>query len=129
MLREDGLEGVVDKGRLAAARHTRDADEPPERELDVDALEVVPACSPEPERVPVARAARRRHLYAHLAAEVLGSERVCLHHLGRRTGEDHFAAQPSGLGAHVDHIVGSEHHVAVMFDDDDRIAQVAQFLE
>ena len=34
-----------------------------------------------------------------------------------------------GAGADVDEVVGGEHHVAVMLDDDDAVAQVAQLFE
>ena len=48
--------------------------------------------------------------------------------LGRAL-EHHFAALSASPGADVDEVVGGEHHVAVVFHDDDRVSEVAQLLE
>ena len=43
--------------------------------------------------------------------------------------EDHFATFATSTRTDVDDVVGIEHHVAVVLDDDDGVAQVAQLLE
>ena len=43
--------------------------------------------------------------------------------------EHYLTALPSGPWTDVDDIVGSEHHVTIMFDDDDGVSQVTQLLE
>ena len=43
--------------------------------------------------------------------------------------EYHFAAVDACAGTDVDDMVGGEHGVLVMFDNDDAVADVAQFLE
>ena len=43
--------------------------------------------------------------------------------------EHHFAAAATSLGADVDDVVGGEHHVFVVLDDNDGVADVAQLLE
>ena len=50
-------------------------------------------------------------------------------HVLRCSLEHHLAPQPSGLGTHVDHIVGCQHHVLVMLYHNDRVAQVTQLLQ
>ena len=42
---------------------------------------------------------------------------------------DDFAAAHAGAGAEVDEVVGRPHRVFVVFDDDDRVAQVAELGE
>jgi hypothetical protein len=44
----------------------------------------------------------------------------------RRALEDDPSAIDAGARAHLDEVVGGEHHVAVMFDDEDGVAEVAQ---
>ena len=46
--------------------------------------------------------------------------------VGRADGND-FAAADAGAGAEVDQVVGGPHRVFIVFDDDDRVAQVAEF--
>jgi hypothetical protein len=40
--------------------------------------------------------------------------------------EDDASAVDAGAWAHLDEVVRGEHHVAVMFDDEDGVAEVAQ---
>src|SRR5918912_1222373 len=54
VLRHALVEDVADQGALARAGDTRDADKGPQRERDVDVLEVVLARTRDPEHVPVA---------------------------------------------------------------------------
>ena len=42
---------------------------------------------------------------------------------------DDFATQSTGIGTDVDEVVGSTHDVLVVFYDDHRIADVAQFFQ
>ena len=48
--------------------------------------------------------------------------------VGGADGDD-FAAADAGAGAEVDQVVGGPHRVFVVFDDDDRVAQVAELGE
>ena len=43
-----------------------------------------------------------------------------------RAFEDDASTIDAGAGAHLDQVVRREHHVAVMFDDEDGVAEVAQ---
>ena len=128
-LGKDGLQGFVDQGRFAAARHAGNANEGTQGKAYIDVLQVVAPRTVQAESVPVARAPYGRHLYSPFAIEVLRGERVRAQHFAGRAGKDHFAPQASGLGSHVHHVVGSQHHVPVMLHHDDCIADVAQFLQ
>ena len=48
--------------------------------------------------------------------------------LGRAAGDD-LAAEAAGAGAEVEQAVGAGDHFAVVLDDEQRVAQVAQFLQ
>ncbi len=54
---------------------------------------------------------------------------IGLQHVVNRSLEHHLAAFPASLRTDVHDVVGIEHHVAVVLHDDDRVAQVAQFLQ
>ena len=77
----------------------------------------------------VALASLGRYFYLHLSVEVLSRNGVRLQHFLRRALEHNFAATPSGLGTYVYDVVGVEHHVLVVFNHDDRVAQVAQLFK
>ena len=77
----------------------------------------------------VALTAHCRQDNLSLTVQILAGERMLQHHFLRAALKHHLAAFSSGLRTDVDYIVGSKHHVFVMFDNDDRIAHVAQFLE
>ena len=51
-----------------------------------------------------------------------------LHGLFRSAGKDHFTAMATCAGTDVHQIVGAEHGVFIVFDHDDGIANVTQFL-
>ena len=77
----------------------------------------------------VAFATDGRNLYRHLAVEILGCDGFRLEHICRSTLEDYFATLAASLRTDVYNPVGSPHHILVMFYDNDRIAQITQFLE
>ena len=61
--------------------------------------------------------------------KVLGCECFGLQQFGGGALEDHFATFAPSTGTDVYNVVGTEHHIAVVLNDDDGIAQVAQFLQ
>ncbi len=129
MLGEDRLEGLVDEGGFARTADTRYDDEFAEWEINIHSLQVVAPGSPDGDVLAVAFATDGRNLYSHLAIEILGGDGIGLEHLCRSTLEDYFASLAACLRTDVYNPVGSTHHILVMFYDNDRIAQVAQFLE
>ena len=74
-VRERLADDLVHERRLARARDARDADELPERELDVDGLQVVHARAAHPERAEVL-GAPLRHRDRPLAGEELARDRL-----------------------------------------------------
>ena len=128
-LRQDGLQRLVDKGRLATARHARHADEPPQRELHIHPAQVIATRPAQPQAVAVASAAHSWHLDTALAVQVARRQRMRLQHLLRRADKDHLAPQPARLRPHVDDIIGRQHHVLVVLHHDDRVANVPQLLQ
>ncbi len=132
VLAEDGLQGVVDEGALAGARDARDADEEAQRQVEVDAAEVVARGALQYYMLAALDAAPFGQLYVAAAREVVECYAwfvLCQHLVGHLAGEEHLAAMHAGAGADVDQVVGGEHHVAVVLDDDDRVAKVAQLLQ
>ena len=124
-----GLEqDLVHERALAAAAHAGHADDPAERERDVDPLEVVLACALHDDGL-----LRRQRpplggdLDAHATAQVVAGQAAgrvadlrdaALRHDG--------AAVPPGPGPDVEHVVRRADHVLVVLDDEHRVADVAQ---
>src|SRR5581483_5453150 len=72
----------------------------------------------------------RRHGDGLGAAEVLARERrFCLQNLGRRSLGRDLAAAVAGAGAEIEKIIRRANNLAIVLDDDERVAQVAQVLE
>ena len=114
---------------LPRAGDAGDADEQPERNLDVDVLQVVVRRAEDLQ--PLARrwaALRRESSICPLAREILARS-GCASLLATSSGvpcATDFAAAHAGAGAEVDDVVGGPHRVFVVLDDDDRVAHVAQ---
>ena len=92
-------------------------------------LQVIAACAMQPQTVSVALAAFFGHFDGLFAIQVLRGKRMRPQHLLRRTGKHHFTSQTSRLGTHVYHVIGRQHHVAVMLYHNHRIAYVTQLLQ
>ena len=126
---ERGVEHVLHERALARAADPGDDDEVMQRQLDRDVLQVVLArvLDDEPRRR-IASTRRLKPMPAcFLAAEVGAGQRVgALDRLVGRAIEHDLAAADARAGAHVDQAVGGQHHGRVVFDDDERVAGVAQ---
>ena len=102
----------------------------PRRKLDGEVAQVVVARALHGQRPAVAGAAPRRHRDLERARQVAAGERGRVgDDLGRRALGDDAAAVHAGARAHVDDVVGGEDGVAVVLDDDHRVAEVAQALQ
>ena len=124
------VEDLVDERRLARARDARDERQGTERELDRQVLEVVLCCADDFDELAVPWAALLRDRDEFAAREVGARDGVgvLLDLLGRALGDDATAVR-AGARADVDDVVGRVHRVLVVFDDDQRIAEIAQVLE
>ena len=122
------IERVVDQRGLAGAGHAGDAHEKANRQIQVGLQEIVAARADQVQ--PLARlrsVSQVGHTDASGARQELPGGRLRgLHDFLRRASGDHFAAMASGTRTHVDHVVGAEDGIEVVFDDDDGVAQVTQ---
>ena len=125
-----GLQDVADERTLAAARHARHADQEPQRDLDIDALEVVVPHALEPEclarrlsaiggEVDRVAAREKRSRDAPLARRDV---------VGRARCHD-LTAPLAGAWSEVDHPVGRPDRVFVVLHHHDRVALIAESLE
>ena len=128
-VRERLEDDLVHERRLAGARDARHADELADGELDVDVLEVVLRGAAHREHAAIVVAPLGNRDLAR-AREELARDRllVALDLRGRPFGDD-LAAVEAGARPHVDEPVGAPHHLLVVLDDDDGVADVAQPLE
>ena len=70
-----------------------------------------------------------RHFYFHASVKVISGDGVARQHVFRHALIHHFAPFTACLGANVNDIVGSQHHILVVFHNDDRVAKVSQFFK
>ena len=140
--RERVVERLIDKRRFSRAAHAGHGDERAERDIQRDVLEVVPRRAAEDERFAVPLPAGGGDCDTPFPPKILGGvrdrlEAVAVHrnrvvagfeHL-RTAGGDEISAVLPRTGSEVDDVVGALDHLLVVFDDDDRIPQVAELLE
>jgi hypothetical protein len=128
-VRERLVDDLVHEGRLARAGHAGDRDEVGDRELDVDALQVVHPRTAHGEPAVVLVAPRRHRDRAPPREELPGDRAFRLLHLSGGALRDDVAAVLAGAWPHVDEVVGRAHHLLVVLDDEHGVAEVAQPLE
>ena len=109
-----------------------DADQQPERNLDVETAQVVGARAAQPD--PVFRRARfappRRDRNRELTGEIFPGDRVGIPlHLGHGARGQHASAKLARAGAEIEQIIRRANHIGIVLDDEDCIAQIAQVLE
>ena len=73
----------------------------------------------------VARTSFLRHVDSFRTVEIGGSERIGLQKLLRCTAKYDLAAETSRSGSHIHDVVGREHHLFVVLDNNDRITHIA----
>ena len=139
MLRENRLQRLVDEGRFSRTRHARDNDEFAQWEFRIDVFEVVARGTADGDSLGVrcwvlgvrcwVLGEIRSSNHTLRTIQILRCNRVGLEQFVRRALKHHFTAFPTCVWADVDEVVGGEHHILVVFHDDDRVAKVAQLLE
>src|SRR5690606_20795701 len=125
---EDLVEDVVDEARLTRSGHPRDRGEDAEREVDVDALEVVrPGTLDADDPLGIDRTTRARSRDRLPAREVVPRDRArVLEQRGVVPRVDDLAAVLPRPRADVDDPVGRANRVLVVLDDDEGVAEVAE---
>ena len=127
---EDGQDDLVDEGRFSRARNARDGGHEPRRHAHRDPLQVVLAAVGhfQPPAVRLLPDGRDFDLPAPRQKVARDGARLPHDILDGAAGDD-FAAVDARLGSDVHDIVGGAHGVLVVFDDDERVAEVAQPLQ
>src|SRR5262249_21562878 len=121
---------IVDERALARAADAGDTDEPAERDLDRDVLQVVMSRADDADRLTVPLAALCRDGNLLLAGQILARQaRGVAGDVIETAGCDALAAADSRAGAEIDDPVGGAHRLLVMLDDDDGVADVAESLQ
>ena len=129
LLRKDRAQRLVDERRLAGTADARHADEFAEREFGRDVLEVVAPRPADHDALPRAFAERFGNPDTAASGEVVGRDGIGTQDVVDRTRGHDMPALAPRTGADVDDEVGGTHHVLVVFDDDHRVAGIAQLLQ
>ena len=124
------VQGLVDQRALARPRDTGHAGEHTEGEVHVDLAQVVLASLDDRDRLAVARPPALRRRDRFLPGEVRPGERSLGPRdlFGRPCGHD-LSAQLPRSRAEIDDPIRAVDRLFVVFDDDDRVAQVAHALQ
>ena len=126
-VRQRAIQNVVHQRRFPAAGDARHNNQPPQRELDVDPFQVVLAGIADANRFAVARAAFRRNRDGQRAGKIpAGQRRFAGADFIRSSARHQFAAQPPRARAEIDHVIGALDRLRIVFDDEHRVAHVAQ---
>jgi len=128
------VEYAFDERGFARATDAGNHHQPVQRQLDVDAFEIVCGRAADAQALGGCygrfaglfdRALPLRHLAP--TGKVVGSQRMLgVHQLAGRALEDQLAAALAGAGPDVEHPIGGMHDLRVVLDDQQRVAGVAQ---
>src|SRR5581483_10834768 len=128
--RQGAVENVVDQRAFAATAYAGHNRHYAERNADRQILQVVLACAGYGE--PFAGEQPRLFTLHHrgLPGEIAsGERRGCGHDLLRRAFSDDVAAQPSGAGTEIEHVVGMADGVFIVLNDQHGVAKIAELFE
>ena len=128
LARQRLVQDVVDQRALAGSADAGDGDQPAERDLHVDVLQVVGAGALDDDLALGFLAARLRRRDRALPAEIRAGQRAVTvaDQLRRRSLEDQLSAQLAGAGAEVDHVIGGANRLLVVLDHHHGVAEIAQ---
>ena len=131
LVRQGGVQNVVDEGRFTRAGHTGHRGEHAQREGHGHVLEVVFAGAAHGQLAFLVHgAAGCGHLNAAAASHVVaGNGLGVLQQLLKAAGVHDFAAVLAGAGPHIHDPVGFAHGVFVVLNHDKRVAHIAQLSE
>ena len=124
------VDDLVDQRGLAGAGDAGDAGQGAERDLNVDALQIVLAAAEDAKLLPVSAASGRGDQNALLPAQILTRDGSGLGHqvLDAALGND-LTAVDACAGTDVHHVIRGADRILVMLHHDQRIAQIAQTAE
>src|SRR5688572_32261706 len=127
MPRHRVVQNVFDQRRLARSRNARDRDEKPERNVHVHVPKIVLARAEDPDHAGWIRlSALARDRNGHLTAEILGRDgRWMLHHFLDGPFGDDDSTVLAGPRSQIYQVIGLEHRLFVVLDDDHGVAQIA----
>ena len=107
-----------------------DRDEHPQRNHQIDILQIVRAGAEDAQKAAARLAPQRRNGNAQLAVEISRGKRfAALRKLAARAGEEQFPAMFARAGAQIDDVIGGGNRVGIMLDDKNRVPEVAQALQ
>ena len=129
MLGQDGVERLVDERGLTRAADSRYDDELAQRKLCCDILEVVPTTACKDQTLVRGSSLCCNRVAAYGTFKVLRRQCVGLQQFGWSALEDDFATFATSTRTDIDNVVGTEHHISVVLNNDNGISQVAQFLQ
>ena len=126
--RERLVESFDDQCRLTAAGDAGDAGHHTQRNRDVEFFQVVATRATNGQLLILLRLTTHpRHRNRPAAGEIGGGDAALrLHHLLGRAGGDDFTAVDAGTDAHVDQVIGGANRFLVVFDDKNRVVEIAQ---
>ena len=134
MALEGRVENALDERRFAAAADTSNHRHHVQRNLYIDAFQVVHA-STLYDNLPVPRAMTRRNgngVFVVQIANGIAAVVVLMFDdrtIGNSAFKHDFTAQTTRVGTHVNQVVGSSHNLFIVFHNDYGVADVSQLLQ
>src|SRR6266478_1681370 len=129
-LRERAINGIEHERRFAGAGDAGDTSEDAQRNSDVKITKIILACALDGEPSSGKFSPAHGHRNLNFAGKIFSGERTFIaHHIVGRALRDDVAAVNSGPGTHVDQMIGLEHGLAIVLDDQHRVAEFLETLE
>ena len=129
VLRENGVQSIVNQSTLTRTAHTCDADEFAKREGGRNILEVITLGSVNGNALTIARTSYGGNIYLQLSRQITTCQCVCLEHVGVCTLVHNMTSSAACPRTDVYNPVGILHHFLVVFYHNYRVAYIAQGLQ
>ena len=125
MLRENRVERLVDKCGLARAADASYHNKFAQRKLCRNAFKVVATTAGKHQVLISSGFLCCDRVATYGTVKIAGGECICLQQFCGSALEDYFATFAASPRTDIDNVVGAEHHIAVVLNDDNGIPKVA----
>ena len=130
MAEERAAEDIVDQGTFAGTADTGDTSHQPGGKTDGNIPQVIFPSAHDADPAILGRMPDLGHADGAFPGEELSGERLGIrHHFGDRARRDNLPATGPGVRTEIDEIIGGANGVFIVLNDDDGVAEIAQFAE
>ena len=126
---QNRVEGFINQCRFSASRNSGHANHFAQRQFYRYIFKVVSGRSSQFQEISVALTTFFRNLNFHFSIQVGSRQSVVFQNFVRCSFTDDLATVFSRFRTYINHVIGTKNHVFIVFDHNDRVANIAQLFQ